>query len=279
MRKPVKMVALDLDGTALDPFGRITEREERAFKRAMDMGVHIVVATGRAFHSLPDNVFSIGGIEYAVTSNGAQVTRLKDRTLIYENCIAAASVTEIADVLEKAGVRAEAFTDGRAYIDVSEFNAIKSGEIRTRDSVYVLSTRNPVDDIFAFMREHRGRIENISINYPSDEAKEKFSKVLREIPGVTVTTSFALNNEIGGATTSKADGLSHLMERLGVTAGELMACGDSPNDGAMIRMAEIGVAMGNADDAVKEMADYVTGTNAEDGVAGAIEKFVLGESI
>ena len=279
MRKPVKMVALDLDGTALDPFGRITEREERAFKRAMDMGVHIVVATGRAFHSLPDNVFSIGGIEYAVTSNGAQVTRLKDRTLIYENCIAAASVTEIADVLEKAGVRAEAFTDGRAYIDVSEFNAIKSGEIRTRDSVYVLSTRNPVDDIFAFMREHRGRIENISINYPSDEAKEKFSKVLREIPGVTVTTSFALNNEICGATTSKADGLSHLMERLGVTAGELMACGDSPNDGAMIRMAEIGVAMGNADDAVKEMADYVTGTNAEDGVAGAIEKFVLGESI
>ena len=279
MRKPVKMVALDLDGTALDPFGRITEREERAFKRAMDMGVHIVVATGRAFHSLPDNVFSIGGIEYAVTSNGAQVTRLKDRTLIYENCIAAASVTEIADVLEKAGVRAEAFTDGRAYIDVSEFNAIKSGEIRTRDSVYVLSTRNPVDDIFAFMREYRGRIENISINYPSDEAKEKFSTVLREIPGVTVTTSFALNNEIGGATTSKADGLSHLMERLGVTAGELMACGDSPNDGAMIRMAEIGVAMGNADDAVKEMADYVTGTNAEDGVAGAIEKFVLGESI
>lgn len=271
------MVALDLDGTALDPFGRITEREERAFKRAMDMGVHIVVATGRAFHSLPDNVFSIGGIEYAVTSNGAQVTRLKDRTLIYENCIAAASVAEIADILEKAGVRAEAFTDGRAYIDVSEFNAIKSGEIRTRDSVYVLSTRNPVDDIFAFMREHRDRIENISINYPSNEAKEKFSRVLGEIPGVTVTTSFSLNNEIGGATTSKADGLSHLMERLGVTAGELMACGDSPNDGAMIRMAEIGVAMGNADDSVKEMADYVTGTNGEDGVAKAIEKFVLGE--
>lgn len=277
MRKPVKMVALDLDGTALDPFGRITEREERAFKRAMDMGVHIVVATGRAFHSLPDNVFSISGIEYAVTSNGAQVTRLKDRTLIYENCIAAASVAEIADILEKAGVRAEAFTDGRAYIDVSEFNAIKSGEIRTRDSVYVLSTRNPVDDIFAFMREHRDRIENISINYPSNEAKEKFSRVLGEIPGVTVTTSFSLNNEIGGATTSKADGLSHLMERLGVTAGELMACGDSPNDGAMIRMAEIGVAMGNADDSVKEMADYVTGTNGEDGVAKAIEKFVLGE--
>ncbi len=275
MRKPVKMVALDLDGTALDPFGRITEREELAFKRAMDMGVHIVVATGRAFHSLPDNVFSIGGIEYAVTSNGAQVTRLKDRTLIYENCIEAASVTEIADILEKAGVRAEAFTDGRAYIDVSEFNAIKSGEIMTRDSVYVLSTRNPVDDIFAFMREHRDRIENISINYPSNEAKEKFSRVLREIPGVTVTTSFALNNEIGGATTSKADGLLHLMGELGVKKSELMACGDSPNDGAMIEMAAVGIAMGNATPDVRAMADFVTDSNAEDGVAKAIEKFVI----
>ena len=180
-----------------------------------------------------------------------------------------------ARLLEKAGVRAEAFTDGRAYIDVSEFNAIKSGEIRTRDSVYVLSTRNPVDDIFAFMREHRDRIENISINYPSNEAKEKFSRVLKEIPGVTVTTSFALNNEIGGATTSKADGLLHLMGELGVKKSELMACGDSPNDGAMIEMAAVGIAMGNATPDVRAMADFVTDSNAEDGVAKAIEKFVI----
>lgn len=277
MRIPVKMVALDLDGTALNPDGLITEREERAFRKAMDRGVHIVIATGRAFHSLPESVFSIGGIEYAVTSNGAQVTRLKDRTLIYENCIASESVIRIADVLEGAGVNAEAFTGGMAYIDVKELEAIKSGKIRTRDSAYVLSTRNPVENIFSFMREHKDRIENISINYPSDEVKAEFSKVLRRIPDVTVTASFALNNEIGGATTSKADGLFHLMERLGVTARELMACGDSPNDGAMIRMAEIGVAMGNADDSVKEMADYVTLSNAEDGVAKAIEKFVLEE--
>lgn len=277
MTKPVKMVALDLDGTALDPYKGITEREENAFRRAMDMGVHIVVATGRAFYSLPRDIFDIEGIEYVVTSNGAQVTRLKDRKLIYENCIEETSVLQIADILEDAGVRTEAFTEGRAYIDASEFNAIRSGEIRTRDADYVLSTRNPVDDIFSFIRDHASRIENISINYPSDEAKEKFTEVLEAIPDVTVTSSFSLNNEIGGATTSKADGLGFLMDMLEITPEELMACGDSPNDGAMIKMAAIGVAMGNATDDVKEMADWITASNAEDGVAKAIEKFVLSE--
>ena len=277
MDLPVRMVALDLDGTALDPLGRITVREEKALRRAMSMGVHIVVATGRAFHSLPDEVLDFDGIEYAVTSNGAQVTRLKDKKLIYENCIGAASACAIADILEKSDVRTEAFTDGRAYIDRREFEAIRDGIETTRDRRYVLSTRIPVDNIFDFIREHSVRIENISINYPSDEAKARFTEVLKRIPEVTLTSSFSLNSEIGGATASKADGLSHLMEKLGISREALMACGDSPNDGAMIRMAAIGVAMGNAVAEVKEMADYVTASNSEDGVAKAIERFVLNE--
>lgn len=277
MDLPVRMVALDLDGTALDPLGRITVREEKALRRAMSMGVHIVVATGRAFHSLPDEVLDFDGIEYAVTSNGAQVTRLKDKKLIYENCIGIASACAIADILEKSDVRTEAFTDGRAYIDRREFEAIRDGIETTRNRRYVLSTRIPVDNIFDFIREHSVRIENISINYPSDEAKDRFTEVLKRIPEVTLTSSFSLNSEIGGATASKADGLSHLMEKLGISREALMACGDSPNDGAMIRMAAIGVAMGNAVAEVKEMADYVTASNSEDGVAKAIERFVLNE--
>jgi len=65
------------------------------------------------------------------------------------------------------------------------------------------------------------------------------------------------------------------MEKLGVTKEELMACGDSMNDARMIQLAGIGVAMENASEEVKKMADYVTASNAEDGVAKAFEKFVL----
>ena len=270
------MVALDLDGTALDPFKGITEREERAFRCAIDMGVHIVVATGRAFHSLPEDVFRIDGIEYAVTSNGARVIRLKDRSLMYENCIGEDTVLKLVEMLRGAGVNAEACIEGRAYIDRREFEGVRDGTILNRDREYVLSTRTPVDDIFGLMEENRTKIENINLNYFTFEEKEKWVSAIEGMEGITLTSSLSLNSEIGGATTSKADGLLHLMEELGVTAEELMACGDSLNDGAMIKMARVGVAMGNASAEVREMADYVTATNAEDGVAKAIEKFVLG---
>jgi hydroxymethylpyrimidine pyrophosphatase-like HAD family hydrolase len=80
---------------------------------------------------------------------------------------------------------------------------------------------------------------------------------------------------MGGATTSKADALKFLMDRLGITKDHLMACGDSPNDSRMIELARIGVVMGNANEQMKEKADYITDTCNDDGVAKAIEKFVL----
>lgn len=68
-----------------------------------------------------------------------------------------------------------------------------------------------------------------------------------------------------------------LGQLLGIRQEEIMACGDGSNDIAMIRMAGLGVAMGNATEAVKEAADYVTETNDEDGAAKAIAKFVCGK--
>ncbi len=98
--------------------------------------------------------------------------------------------------------------------------------------------------------------------------------VLKSIENVHLTSSVPLNNELGGKTTSKADALRVLMEREGILKEELMACGDNPNDLEMIKLAGIGIAMDNAEDIVKEQADYVTLSNEEDGVAFVIEKFI-----
>ena len=93
---------------------------------------------------------------------------------------------------------------------------------------------------------------------------------------VTVTSSFPYNIEIGGEGTSKASALAKLAEQLGVKKEEMMCCGDSLNDMAMLKVAGLAVAMANAEPAVKGVADYVTDTNENDGVAKAVEKFVLG---
>ena len=93
--KEIRMVALDLDGTTLNSRGEISARTAKAFLNAMEKGVHIVISTGRTYQSLPGQLFSIKGLEYVITSNGAHITRLKDGELIYENNLAPEAVLTV----------------------------------------------------------------------------------------------------------------------------------------------------------------------------------------
>ena len=98
---------------------------------------------------------------------------------------------------------------------------------------------------------------------------------LTQIPGVSVVSSFGNNWEVNREGTSKANALLRLGQTLGIKREEIMACGDDMNDYAMLEAVGFGVAMGNGNPRVKEIADHVTVTNDEDGVAKAIEKFAL----
>lgn len=274
-KKTIKMVALDLDGTTLNRCKQISPRTVETFDKAMEKGVHIVVSTGRTFHSLPEQIFHIRGLEYVVTSNGAHITRLADRRQIYENNIAPEAVLAVLEKIRNRGMSIETFVGGTAYIDKEEFDDVAAHGSDYRDAEYILTTRNPIPQICNFMKENREKIENISLNFRDLTEKERWMAELSALSGITVTSSFTHNVEIGGATTSKASALRFLMEQLDVAPSELMACGDSLNDQRMLQLAGIGVAVENACREIKKTADYVTSSNDEDGVAKAIEKFVL----
>lgn len=273
--KEIKMIALDLDGTTLRSDHTLSPRTMDAFRASMEKGVHIVVSTGRVFSALPKVLFDIKGLEYVVNSNGAQITELATMKRIYENYMKPETVEQVVGVLRGTGISVETFVDGLAYADADEFYDIRDHGSTFRDANYVLTTRHPISNILGFMLENKDRIENISLNFEFIEDKEKMWPVLAAIDDLTLTSSFAHNFEMGGATTSKADALKFLMDRLGITKDHLMACGDSPNDSRMIELARIGVVMGNANEQMKEKADYITDTCNDDGVAKAIEKFVL----
>lgn len=272
----IKMIALDLDGTTLVR-GHITSRTRKALEDAIQEGVHVVVATGRVYTSLPKDIFTIKGLEYVVTSNGACVTDLKENKVIYENCIAGDKILEIKDLLEAKGHPVEIFTKGQAYIDESLRKELEeygpASKYMSRN--YVLRTRKSVEEIFSFLEEHYQHIENINIHFPSGEEKDSMWKALEKVHGITLTSSMKRNIEIGGATTSKATGLAHLCQLRGISLDETMACGDSPNDMAMLEEAVLGVAMGNGVKKVLEMADCIAPPHDEEGVAWAVEHFVL----
>lgn len=270
----IKMVALDLDGTTLNSDKEISQRTLKAFKVTMEKGVHIVISTGRTFNSLPKQLFEVKGLEYVITSNGAQITYLPSMKKVYENYITEHAVEEVVRVLKSYKLSAETFVEGKAYIDKNEFDDFRENGSSFRDVEYVLTTRNPIEDIHDYMIKNKNKIENISINFENLEDKNRIAEVLNEVDNITVTSSFEHNFEIGGANTSKGEALTFLMRKLGIKKEELMACGDSQNDSQMLKLAGIGVAVANADDQVKEIADYITDNHNNDGVAKAIEKFV-----
>lgn len=275
LKKNIKVVALDLDGTTFNSAGDISERNVRAIEDAAAKGVHVVISTGRAYSSLPDHIKTVKGVEYAITSNGAHVNIVSTGEPVYNDFLDPDAVAEVARLKVLTGADIEVFIKGVAYVDDSYYQDVKENGCDYRNAEYVLWSRRPVSDVSALMLENRNEIENINFIYPTLEMLEEARPLVNDIKNATITSSFPNNLEVGGPHTSKKTALSWLLGRLGTDSEELMCCGDAPNDIAMIEMAGIGVAVGNAWGGLKDHADYISGTNDDDGVAQAIEKFVL----
>ncbi|MBO5665979.1 MAG: Cof-type HAD-IIB family hydrolase, partial [Firmicutes bacterium] len=251
----VKLIALDMDGTLLNEHGVLAEESKEALMAAMEQGVHVVIATGRVFSALPQDVVTVPGIEYAITSNGANIIRLEDNETIYSNLIDGSRLDDIMDILEDETIMKEVFYDHQVFAEKRCLEHLEDFGIRTEKSQrYTLTTRQPVDSTLDLILENRDKLENINLLFGDEERRQQVWKRLDAVEGITACSSMAYNLEIGGATTSKAAALDALGEILGVKKEQIMACGDSSNDAAMLRHAGISIAMGNAEEEVKQEA-------------------------
>lgn len=272
----IKLIALDLDGTTLRSRSVLSDETKETLEKAIEKGVHVVIATGRTFASLPESIFDIKGLEYVITSNGAHITDLTKMETIYSNCADGKAIESVRELLfENKQFPVEVFTNGHAYIDEIVYENVKANGSDYMDASYIIRTRNPIKSVYDFMLEHKTEIENINIHFRELEDKANFNKILSSYRGITVTSSMPHNIEIGGETTSKATAIKSLCEILGIEETSVMAVGDSPNDSAMIKASGLGIAMGNAVEEVKKIADFVTLSNNEDGVAYAVKKYIL----
>ena len=274
-KKNIKMVALDLDGTTFDSAGGISDYTVNTLEDAAAAGVHIVVSTGRSYASLPQHIKDVSGIEYAITSNGAHVNRMHNGEQIYSDFLDPDAVERVAEIKVETGADIEVFINGRAYVDESYYEDVKENGCAYRNAEYVIWSRKPVPDVTALMLEHKHEIENVNFIFRTLELLAEAKPVLCAMENANVTSSFVNNLEVGGPNTSKKTALLWLTDQLGISTEELMCCGDAPNDMAMLELAGIGVAVANAWGGLKDHADYITASNDDDGVALAIEKFVL----
>lgn len=278
--KDIKLVALDLDGTLFDNSSHISERNLTAIRSITDKGIHVVISTGRPFEGIPFDQIKGTGINYAITANGSGIYEISTGKCLYENAMDEELVTPILNFLLTRDIHMDAFIGGKGYTPVQCVETAQKLTVPSSIKNYIITTRTRLDNILQFIHENQLKVQKMTLNfYPAADGtlidRETVRKFLTSNPSIATVCGGYNNLEFTRADASKGVGLQKLAEILGVDLDATMAIGDTENDLAIIEAAGIGVAMGNATDAVKAKADYVTTSNTEDGVAAAIEHFIL----
>ncbi len=271
----IQLIALDLDRTTLNSQGKLSKANYNALSQAIKNGVHVCIASGRAFDTLPSDVLSVPGIEYAITSNGAAVYNIKTKERIKSYLLTENAIDIIMNICKKYPVTYEAFINGVAYTGKEYIdNPDKFGA--TQHSIdYVLSTRTLKDDIVGFIYENKNRLDCIDIIVNNDELK---NTIINEIKTATnevyITSSIKQLIEISYKDAGKKSGLEFLSNYLNISRENIAAFGDADNDFDMIKYAGVGIAMENASSHLLEVADYTTLHHDNDGVAYAFKNII-----
>lgn len=272
----IRLVALDLDGTLFTDQKTITPRTLAALAEALRRGVTVAPATGRPATGLPDALLALPGLRYALTSNGARVWDLAQNAPVAEFLMQKAQAEAALRVLEGYDCVTDLFVQGRRMSIASQLARMER-IISPAMLAYMRSTRTEVEDIYAYLAASPALPEKVSVVFAQNAQRAEAWQRLEGLGlGLVLSSSLDKNLEINAPGVTKGRGLLALARHLGLAKHQLMACGDSGNDLAMLEAAGLGVAMGNAEPAVKAAAGYITASNEEDGVALAVERFVLG---
>jgi len=276
----VKLIALDMDGTLFNSQGEISEKDKAAIQKATENGVAVAVATGRAYSELPIEQLCQIGIRYAITGNGSAVYKMPTMECVFSDCMEDELVCKILEEAGKLDIYYDVYIKGLIYRPESVTHNIRKMDMPSSLHETVEKTRIVVDDLVAYIRETEGQVEKATLNFALLEDgtllnRDKTAEILDRYPQIEYLSGGFHNWEFTKKGVNKGSGLKFLAERIGVAVEETMACGDSQNDYSMLKAAKVAVAMGNAKEEIKAIADFITLSNEESGVGHAIEKFVF----
>ena len=288
-----KLIAVDLDGTLLNEYSMVPESTIEVLRKAKAQGVEIVLASGRPANSIITFAKSIGIDNYLIAGNGSLLYDIQNEENIFDAFFDKNQALQIADICEENSVFYNAYTEREIIANSLKYNIL----IYEKENLNKPEGQRTHINIVPNIRDYI--IDSECNKYLKmticDESKIVFDNVLRKLESVNNfeilkpewmskkyfkhgTSEFSLQyyfSEITKKDINKWVAIEKLAERLNIKREEIITIGDNANDEAMIRNAGLGVAMGNAPDYIKEIAEYVTDTYSNEGVRKAIEKFVF----
>ncbi|MCR6098764.1 HAD family phosphatase [Salipaludibacillus agaradhaerens] len=287
----VKLIASDLDGTLLNERAEVSDETAQAIKRAQKAGISVVVVSGRSY-SFAKAPLQEAGLNCPIISlNGAE-TYDEEGTLLTSVPLDKNVASKVDEVCSEHGLYYEMFTNKGGFS--TDYERFLTGVL---DIFKSANTAGVDDDTILQFAKKRFREERIElVNDFSDVIKDNTTDIykiltfsmdnhvlntvrerFKETPELVMTTSAKGNLEFNAPMGQKGYALAHFARTVGIDMSDVMALGDHFNDVSMLQMAGVGVAMGNAEDGIKQICRYQTIANKEHGVAHAIQKALEGK--
>lgn len=247
MTAKYRLLALDMDGTLLNDEQMITPLTVKWIKKAVDSGVHVCLSTGRAFTSAFPYAEQLGLQTPMITVNGSEIWR-KPYEIYRRSLMDPMLVQQMYDIAKDKDIWFWAYSLDEVYKQNNW-----DGNVLGKEWLK-----------FGYHTE-------------DDELRHKLLLQLQDMGGLEITNSSPYNLEINPLGVNKASGIKEVCHLLGLEMSQVIAVGDSLNDLAAIQQAGLGVAMGNAQETVRQEADVVVSSNNEDGIAEVIQKYIFAE--
>ncbi len=284
----IKVIASDMDGTLLGDDHKPAPETLAAVKEACDAGIRFMIATGRNFPGAMAELEGTGLVCDYLVGSGAEV-RDPQQNIVSRRPISIELSKEIYDAVKEFPVSVIFCTDGYDYrlgtaeeveesilLELELFHSSLSREELVQTPIYqrTKSRTKYVTDLRDLEKEGVPIYKLFLFSMDTDML-DRINDKLQKNPDIAVASSFPTNLEITDVKAQKGPVLKEYIESLGYTMDEVMVFGDSLNDYSMLSM-DFGatVAMGNADQVIKDAAKYVTKTNTELGVAYAIRELL-----
>jgi Cof subfamily protein (haloacid dehalogenase superfamily) len=264
----IRLIASDLDGTLLNKEWKISSRNVQAVRQAVTRGVKVTLATGRMAAATRGYARELGLDVPLITYHGALIEQALSGEILYRKVVPVELAAEIVESLLQRRIHTQVFLKDRVFVQKANEHSAAYGKMA--------GLQVEEADVLKLLEKEPEGVEKILCIGEKDILQE-LGQELKAVYGQKLhfTSSSFQFLDMLHPEVNKGTALRALAEQWGIEAEEVMALGDSLNDKEMLVFAGLGVAMANAHPELKEIADYITGPYWEDGVAQAIEKFIL----
>ncbi len=286
-----KLVAVDLDGTMLNQYGIVTQNTKNTIKRTIEKGIDVIIASGRPIDSIKTIAKEIGSEKYFIAGNGALIYDIPKEQIIYDKQLSKQKVLEIMKICEENSISYNLYTKETILAKALKYNVLYYQKENLKKQENEQTKISIIKNLYEYVEKNdENKYLKITICDDNKSIFQSIIKKLRKVDEIEVLDVSHMSRktikqgteeinieyyytEITSKNVDKWEAIKYLSQKLGINSEEIIAIGDNINDKKMIEEAGMGIAMGGSTPVITQVANYVTTSNEEEGVAKALEKF------